>query len=48
MGQVIGVAELLEQALGSEQPRDIWDKMIDAAKAALGAEAQGEQQSDGF
>ncbi|MEU6783437.1 hypothetical protein ABZ912_29940 [Nonomuraea angiospora] len=46
--EVVGVAELLEQALSSEQPRDIWDKMIDAAKAALAAEAQGEQQSDGF
>ncbi|MEV0313576.1 hypothetical protein [Nonomuraea fuscirosea] len=46
--EVVAVAEVLEQALGSEQPRDTWDEMIHAAKAALAAETQGEQQSGGF
>ncbi len=46
--EVVAVAEVLEQALGSEQPRDTWDQMIHAAKAAFAAETQGEQQSGGF
>jgi hypothetical protein len=49
--EVVAVADVLEQALGSEQPRDIWDKMIGAAKAALAAQAQGAQaepQDGGF
>ncbi|MEV6154966.1 hypothetical protein AB0L53_31955 [Nonomuraea sp. NPDC052129] len=46
--EVVAVAELLEQALGSEQPRKSWDTMIHAAKAALAAEAQSEQQGGDF
>ncbi|MER7365968.1 hypothetical protein [Nonomuraea wenchangensis] len=46
--EIDAVAELLEQALGSEQPRDTWDKMIHAARAALAAETQGEQQGGDF
>ncbi|WP_431928659.1 hypothetical protein [Nonomuraea jabiensis] len=48
--EVEAVAELLEQALGTDTPRATWDTMIEAAKAAnLAAQAgQTEQQGGGF
>ncbi|SDL74788.1 hypothetical protein SAMN05421874_12879 [Nonomuraea maritima] len=45
--QVEAVAQLLEAALGAEQPRATWETMVSAAKQAAEAQ-QGEQQGGGF
>ncbi|MFI9553675.1 hypothetical protein [Nonomuraea endophytica] len=43
------VADLLEQALGTEQPRATWEQMVNAARQVAGSKSdQAEQQDGGF
>lgn len=45
--EVEEASDLLEQALGTEQPRPTWDKMLDAAKAVYQGNQVGQAEGEG-